>query len=192
MAPPYKLCLTSFWLAAMLIFTSACTCEKGIYFPPENGEWETIDPASAGWDQSKLDELLTFAGEQRSSGVLILQNGKILAEQYWPPEKYDDGEGKFSRRLHGSVAYGSTIEDVASAQKSIAALIVGITQEKGLLSLKDPVHKHLGVGWSRATPEQEAKITVKHLISMSSGLKDDLTFEAPAGTRWRYNTTAYS
>ena len=27
---------------------------------------------------------------------------------------------------------------------------------------------------------------------MSTGLKDDLTYEAPGGTRWRYNTTAYS
>ena len=178
-------------IVTLLLFTPGFTKQDN-YFPPVTGDWKTIDPATAGWDKAKLKALLKYAGEQASSGVLILQNGKILAEQYYPPESYDTDGGRFSRRLHGKVAYGSTIEDVASVQKSIAALIVGIAQEKGLLSLKDPVHKHVGVGWSRASKEQEAQITVQHLISMNSGLKDDLSFEAPAGTRWRYNTTAYS
>ncbi|MDB2499430.1 beta-lactamase family protein [bacterium] len=176
----------------VLTLSSICRANEIPYFPPESGEWESIDPSEVGWNKAKLNQLVKAIGEQKSSGLLILQNGKILIEKYYPSEMYDTDGGKFSRRLHGKVAYGSTIEDVASAQKSIAALIVGIAQQKGLLSLKDPVHKHLGVGWSRATEAQESKVTVRHLISMSSGLKDDLSFEAPAGTRWRYNTTAYS
>jgi CubicO group peptidase (beta-lactamase class C family) len=47
---------------------------------------------------------------------------------------------------------------------------------------------HLGKGWSNASLEQEAAITLRHLLTMTSGLKDDLTFEASAGTRWRYNS----
>src|SRR6185295_1059289 len=58
--------------------------------------------------------------------------------------------------------------------------------------IDDPVSLHLSKGWSKATLEQEAAITVRHLLTMTSGLKDDLTFEAAAGTRWRYNSAAYS
>lgn len=174
-------------------FTSslAVLAKEKTYFPPLDGTWETIDPASAGWDPAKLEAFVKAVGEQRSSGLLILLNGKILVEKHWPEENYKNDAFRNVRMMLGTTEEGHSIEDVASAQKSISALIVGIAQQKGLLSIQDPVHTHLGKGWSRATPEQEAKITVKHLLSMSSGLKDDLTFEAPPGTRWRYNTTAY-
>lgn len=177
----------------MLMITSslAVLAKEKTYFPPLDGIWETIDPASAGWDPAKLEALVKAVGEQRSSGLLILLKGKILVEKHWPEENYKNDGFRNVRMMLGATEEGHSIEDVASAQKSISALIVGIAQQKGLLSIQDPVHIHLGKGWSRATPEQEAKITVKHLLSMSSGLKDDLTFEAPAGTRWRYNTTAY-
>lgn len=181
-----------FGFCSVLIIPSLCHAAEGIYFPPENGAWETIDPASVGWDPAKLEKLISAVGEQKSSGLLILLNGKILAEKYWPFENYGNENVQMVRMMRGNNNQGHSIEDVASAQKSISALIVGIAQEKGLLSIKDPVDKYLGKAWSRASPEQEARITVKHLLSMSSGLKDDLTYEAPAGTRWRYNTTAYS
>ena len=43
-----------------------------------------------------------------------------------------------------------------------------------------------------APAEAEAKITITHLITMSSGLNPRLQFVAPAGTKWFYNTGAYS
>ena len=65
-----------------------------LYFPPDSGEWERIDPASAGWDTEALEAVLHYAGQQRSSGVVILLNGRILAERYWevvemPPDVID-------------------------------------------------------------------------------------------------------
>jgi len=185
--------IEAFWFLALLSSLSIPAHSKDLpYFPTTNDSWETIDPAKAGWDAAKLEELINAVGEQNSSGLLILFNGKILAEKHWPEDNYQTEGIRGVRMMLGKTKDGHSIEDVASAQKSISAIIVGIAQQKGLLSINDPVHKHLGKGWSRATPEQETKITVKHLLSMSSGLKDDLTFEAPAGTRWRYNTTAYS
>jgi CubicO group peptidase (beta-lactamase class C family) len=71
-------------------------------------------------------------------------------------------------------------------------MLVGIARHKGLLKITDPVHKHLGKGWSKAPAEAEAKITITHLITMSSGLNPRLQFVAPAGTKWFYNTGAYS
>ena len=170
--------------------------ETSLYFPPAKGPWEKIDPAKIGWNPAKLKEALDYAGKNKSSSVVILYRGRILAEQYWPLNpKEKTAEGKPNPYFHmrlGKDAKGRAIEDVASAQKSVTAMLVGIAQHKGLLKITDPVHKHLGKGWSKAPAEAEARITIRHLISMNSGLDTRLQFVAPAGTKWFYNTTAYS
>ena len=167
-----------------------------LYFPPAKGPWEKIDPAKIGWNPAKLKDALNYAGKNKSSGVVILYRGRILAEQYWPlnpKEKTAAGQpNPYFHMRFGKNATGRTIEDVASVQKSITAMLVGIAQHKGLLKITDPVHKHLGKGWSKAPAAAEAKITIRHLITMSSGLNPRLQFVAPAGTKWFYNTGAYS
>ncbi|MDH5519454.1 MAG: beta-lactamase family protein, partial [Acidimicrobiia bacterium] len=82
---------------------------------------------------------------------------------------------------------GRMRHDVASVQKSIVAVLVAIGDERGVLQLDDPVTAHLGPGWSRATADQEAAVTIRHLLAMTSGLGDDLSYVAPAGTRWWYD-----
>ena len=166
------------------------------YFPPAKGHWEKVDPAKIGWNPAKLREALDYAGKNQSSGLVILYRGRILAEQYWPlnpKEKTTAGQpNPYFHMRFSKNATGSTIEDVASVQKSITAMLVGIAQHKGLLKISDPVHKHLGKGWSKAPAEAEAKIAIRHLITMSSGLNPRLQYVAPAGTKWLYNTSAYS
>ena len=167
-----------------------------LYFPPAKGEWEKVDPARSGWDRAKLESALELAGQRKSSAVVILYRGRLLAERYWElPAKPTDEKGRLNRYFHMSHGKGSggrIIEDVASAQKSVVSLLVGIAQHKGLLKISDQVDKHLGEGWSKATREQEAKITLRDLITMSSGLRDNLEYEAPPGRKWKYNTSAYS
>jgi CubicO group peptidase (beta-lactamase class C family) len=169
--------------------------ERSLYFPPARGEWERVQSATIGWNADKLNAALHLAGTTHASGVVILHRGRILAEQYWKLDA-DARAGAKARNygalVRGRDAAGHVIEDVASVQKSISAMLVGIAQHRGLLRLEDPVQKHLGVGWSKASSEQEQAITLRHLLTMTSGLKDDLTFEAAAGTRWRYNSSAYA
>jgi CubicO group peptidase (beta-lactamase class C family) len=190
-------------LVVVLSGQAAFAADKGsLYFPPAaaSGEWEKIAPEEAGYDAGKLGEALDFARKQRSSGVVVLWRGKILAEGYWNPDELpaegQKGNAKkkagYSMRKSGRDAAGHAIEDVASAQKSISAILCGMAQERGLLKIADPVHQHLGVGWSKATAEQEAAITIRHLLTMTSGLDEELKFEVPAGTRWFYNSTAYA
>ena len=185
-------------IVLLLALPSAQAAKKDapLYFPPAKGQWEKIDPAKIGWNPSKLKELMDYAGKNKSSGVVILYRGRILAEQYWPLDpKEKTAAGKPNPYFHmrlGKNTKGRAIEDVASAQKSVTAMLVGIAQHKGLLKITDPVHKHLGKGWSKAPAAAEAKITIRHLITMSSGLNARLQFVAPAGTKWFYNTGAYS
>jgi CubicO group peptidase (beta-lactamase class C family) len=164
--------------------------DRLLYFPPAQGDWETVEPGEVGWDGAKLQETLDYAGKNQSSGVVILYKGRILAEKYF--EVAGAKSAKYRVRVLGTDEAGHTIEDVASAQKSVASILVGIAQQKGLLKIDDPVNQHLGAGWSRATPDQEKAITIRHLITMTSGLTDRGTFEAKPGTKWRYNTMAYA
>jgi CubicO group peptidase (beta-lactamase class C family) len=145
------------------------------YAPPSSGdEWERISPDAAGWNPERLEAALTFAGEQRSTAMVMLSGGRILAERYW--QGWDEHRSGI----------------VASVQKSLVAVLIGIAQHDGLLAITDPVSRYLGEGWSRAPAEAEGRITIRHLLTMTSGLDDRLGYEAEAGTVWHYNTSAYA
>lgn len=163
----------------------------GLYFPSKQGQWETVGAEVAGWDQSRLDALLDWAGEQGSSSVLILWQGRILAEKHWGRAS-GATSGRYRRLFVRLNDRQQAIEDVASVQKSIVSILVGVAVHKKLLQIDDSVSKHLGGGWSKATPVQEAKVTIRHLLSMTSGLTANLHFQAKPGTRWFYNTAAYA
>lgn len=158
-----------------------------IYFPPQAGEWQTVNPASVGWNAELVEKALDIAGERDSTGVVILHNGRIMAERYW--DALDDAT--YALFLQGQDEQGHAIEDVASAQKSVVAVLTGMAQERGYLSLDDSVSQYLGAGWSQASPAQEQVITIRHLLTMTSGLATDFTFEAEPGSKWLYNTPVY-
>ncbi len=162
--------------------------EKSQFYFPTSTEWKTVEPSAVGWNPDALKSAVAFAMSRKSSGVVILHRGRILAEEHAAVEKPSI---RYRGMLHGKDADGHVIEDVASIQKSIASILVGIAQEKELLKLTDPVNKHLDVGWSNATTEQEGQITIRHLVSMSTGLTDRLQYSDPPGTEWRYNSNAY-
>lgn len=144
------------------------------------------EPVAA--DASATPRLLDFLRNQNSTGVLIVQDGKVLVEKYWPAPETP----LFRAFVHGHTADGVLLEDVASQQKSFVAVLVAIARDKGLIDLDQPVSTYIGAGWSRATAEQEAQIKVAHLLTMSSGLDDTFAYQAPPGTRFHYNTPVYA
>lgn len=146
-------------------------------------------PEIAGWNTAALDEALAYAQAQRSTGFIIIDRGRIITERYWPAP---EGDAFFELFIHGTSADGALIEDVASLQKSIIALLAGIAIDKSLLDVEEPVSTYLGTGWSAASAEAEAAITIRHLMEMNSGLKEDLSYEAAPGAGFFYNTPAYS
>lgn len=160
-----------------------------IYFPAEPRPWETVKPEDLKIDSVAVDRALDFAMARKSSGVIILAGGRILAERH---AEVANPSARYTRMIHGKTPDDHVIEDVASCQKSVTSVLVGIAQEKGLLRISDPVSKYLNPGWSRATRQQEAEITIRHLITMTSGLNDQLEYVAPPGSRWAYNSSAYA
>ena len=145
-----------------------------LYFPPVQGdEWATTEVEEVGWDGPLLEEAIAYAGSKRSTALIILHRGKILVERYW--EGWD---------LHDS-------GPIFSASKSVTSVLIGLLLQDGRLDLDDPVSTHLGPGWSGAPPDKERLITIRHLLTMTSGLEDDLSYAADAGRVWYYNTPAY-
>ncbi|MDM0017157.1 serine hydrolase domain-containing protein [Variovorax saccharolyticus] len=149
-----------------------------------------IDPVAAGWNAAALDALIDYVARQKSTGLVIIQDDKLIAEKLWPPAA--DARGFRAAFVHGTAADGATLEDVASQQKSFVAILAGIAVDKGLLDVSRPVTSYIGAGWSKATPQQEAAIAVRNLMEMNSGLKEDLSFDAAPDTKFFYNTPAYA
>ncbi len=143
------------------------------YFPPTSGaSWDTMAGARLGYDTAALTAALDWAGTQRSTAVVVLWRGRIVAERYW----------------NGWTPAKDSI--IASASKSVLSAIAGEIARSGRLSLDSAAARYLGAGWSRS-PDTESRITVRHLMGMMSGLNDSLQSVVQPGTRFYYNNPAY-
>jgi CubicO group peptidase (beta-lactamase class C family) len=172
-------------LAAVLM-SASCATER----PGEAAPLVRVDPATVGWNAAALTETVAYVASQKSTGFIVIQNNRIIAEQLWPLG--DDAEAFRTNFTHGTASDGALLEDVASQQKSFIAILAGVAVDKGLLDFSKPVSAYAGPGWSKATPEQEAKITVRNLMEMNSGLRENLTVEAEPDAKFFYNTPAYA
>ncbi len=182
------------FICAVLFLNSnlAFARSSDLYFPPMKGKWETVSLDETGWKAAKLKNAMEYAGEQNSSGVVILYRGRILAEQYWKLKSAEEERSPYKNMLVETTSDGRAIEDVASVQKSVISFLAAIAREQGKLDLDRTAASYIGNGWSKASPKQEARITVRHLMTMTSGLNESLKYMHPAGTVWKYNTRAYS
>ena len=158
---------------------------------PPSGEQHAMT-AAAGWNTAALADVASYVEAQKTTGFLIIQDGRTIAEHYWALP--DDAASQTFRAnfVHGEQPGGALREDVASQQKSLIALLVGVGVDKGVIDVGKSVTSYIGSGWSKAAPGQEAAITVRHLLEMNSGLREDLTYDAPAGAEFFYNTPAYA
>lgn len=148
-----------------------------MYFPPNmSTSWDTISMSSLGWNISAVKPLRDFLVQKNTKCFIILVNGKIVMEEYYNGQKRDD-----------SWTWNS-------AGKTLASASTGIAQQEGLLHISDKVSQYLGTGWTSEMPEKESLITIRNLLTMTSGIDDskqfvikkNLTYIADAGTRWAY------
>jgi CubicO group peptidase (beta-lactamase class C family) len=173
------------YLSLILLFAS---CQKDgdtpppapepMYFPPTTGTtWETKSIGDLGWNQAAVQPLRDFLVQKNSKSFMILVNGRIVMEEYY----------------NGHTA--STTWQWNSAGKTLVTATTGIAQQEGLLSISNRVSQHIGTGWTNAPLAKENLITVRHLLTMTSGLNDsselvipfNLKYMADAGTRWSYH-----
>lgn len=179
--------ILNFILAVFLITGFSChknekevqlTPPGSMYFPPNNStQWETQSLTALGWNPNAIQPLKDYLVATHAKSFMILVNGRIVMEEY----------------MNGHSA--ATSWEWNSAGKTLVSSSMGIAEQEGLLGINDSVSKYLGMGWTSETPNKEKLITLRHLLTMTSGLNDskefvsvaNLTYLADAGTRWSYH-----
>lgn len=148
-----------------------------MYFPPVSGnEWETVSVADLTWNQNAVQPLKDFLIQKNTLAFMILVNGRIVMEEY------------FSGHTR------SAEWEWNSAGKTLVATTTGIAQQEGLLAISNKASDYLGTGWTNMSLAKENLITVRNLLTMTSGIDDanqlvikpNLTYVADAGSRWAY------
>jgi CubicO group peptidase (beta-lactamase class C family) len=167
-------------VAAAAIAVSAMAAHAAPAAPPPSAR-EATSP--------EMKDLLSFLRERRSTGFVVIEDGKTLIDQTWAAP---DDDRVFANFVYGLSPDGALLEDVASQQKSFVAVLIAVALDKGLIKLDSPVSAYLAPGWSKASPEQEARIRVIDVLTMSSGLDEQFGYVAPPGTVFFYNTPAYA
>ena len=181
---------TALFFFLLLSFTFSCSSEsrnpaeenlpvEKMYFPPISGsEWETKSMSTLGWNTSNVQSLLDYLQLKNTKSFMILQNGRIVMENY------------FDGHTASSPWYW------ASAGKTLTSVTTGIAEQEGLININNKVSDYIGKSWTSETLAQENLITCKNLLTMTSGLDDsygdnvapaNLRYKADAGTRWAYH-----
>lgn len=149
-----------------------------------------LSAAPAAEKQSPaMTNLLDYLRNQNTTGFLVIKDGKVVVERNWPTPTDDR---MFAAFVYERTRDGALLEDVASQQKSFVSVLVAVAIDKGLIQVDKPVSDYIGTGWSKASPDQEAKIRVVDVLTMSSGLDEKFGYVAPAGTQFFYNTPVYA
>ncbi len=141
-------------------------------------EWEHAAPAELGWSETGLAQARAFSDQIRSSAVMIVQHGKVVAE--W---------GDTTKRT-----------ELASVRKSLLSALIGIAVAQHQVNL-DSTLGELGIDDNPpGLTEVEKGATVRELLQARSGIYHAALYETPGmakarppryshapGTFWYYN-----
>ena len=169
-------------LIAAALFATAIPTVAQYYPPAGSNEWDSVTPESVGWNETAVPELISYLRQTQTNAFVALKDGRIVIEWY-----------------ADSFAPDSTWIWY-SAGKSLTAVLVGLAQQAGLLSISDTTSSYLG-RWTLLSEQQENEITIRHQLTMTTGLNENnffctlricLNYTADAGTRWVYHNAPYS
>lgn len=116
-------------------------------------DWKT----APDYNKTKLPiDVLAKLEENQSTAYLIIKNDSIVHEEYWDRSKVN------------------TLSNSFSVAKSIVSILVGIAADEGRLNIDDAVGKYL----PEFSKGSNAKLRIRHLLQMSSGLDWDESYSS--------------
>jgi CubicO group peptidase (beta-lactamase class C family) len=141
--------------------------------PPETGDgWETASLGEVGVNEHKIDEAVRRIDDgalPNVHGMLIVKDGKLAFERYWGGYAFDYSGENFRGAY---VEYDAdTIHNQASVTKAITSALVGIAIERGFLEGVDQKLFDFFPQYEALRDEEKDKITLLHLLTMTSGLE---------------------
>lgn len=148
-----------FFLKIILIigcFFFSCSDLFNIEENPSGYNWDVSSPAELGLSGTLLNTALNQASEKEFiNSVVVIRNGKIAVERYF------NGRNANSHQT------------VRSVSKSFLSALVGIAVDKGILLLDQKMIDSFPEYKSYVTDSRVNNITLRHLITMRSGIKGD-------------------
>ena len=127
---------------------------QGEYWP--TADWRTCRPEDVGMDSASLYAAYEYAARSSfvTEGILVVRRGYVVGEEYLR------GYGPTTRFSSFSVA------------KSFLSAVVGVAIDKGHVPGVDHLAYPYFDAWkATGTDERKRAITVRHLLTMSSGLQ---------------------
>jgi CubicO group peptidase (beta-lactamase class C family) len=159
---------------------STNTIPEGNAYPvPEQKEdgWTTASLTDVGIDQTPLIAMIDFinstAGHQIND-ILIIKNNKLVFEEYFKANSYVTSPPAIESNI---ITYNmDMLHYWASVSKSVTSVLFGIAIDKGFIdkNVNEKISAYLP-GYSSILTGEKADITVKNLLTMSSGLDWDET-----------------
>jgi CubicO group peptidase (beta-lactamase class C family) len=157
----YPLFTTAAFILINLVgCTSLCGCfpqaedlEMVEYTPLPGDDWDASTPEEQGLDPTLVAELYFNAAKLETLyGLLVVRNGKLIAEGYFNDGALDQSTG------------------LASATKSFTSALVGIALDRGLLtSLDQKMMDFFPEYADQITDQRKMQITIRDMLAMRSG-----------------------
>ena len=157
------------WAVPLLILSAASAQTYQYTVPPKLKDgWETGSLSDEGIDVNLMRAMLERirTGEYKNiQSVLVVKNGKLVVEEYFPRQEQDRREQMLRRFAP---------QEMTSATKSVTSILIGIAIDQHLISGVDekvatffPEYADIFAG------ADKARLRLRDLLSMSAGLAWD-------------------
>jgi len=141
--------------------------------PEETGDgWQTASLSSVGMSTTRIESLVNKIINNTYTevhSVVVVKNDRLVFEEYFPGHDFN----YMGQNFHGDYIdfNRDTRHDTHSATKSFTSILVGIAIDKGLIqSVNDKIFDYFP-DYSNLLDQQKEKITIEHLLTMSSGFQ---------------------
>lgn len=145
--------------------------------------WSTASPAAAGLDSSLLRQAVGLVDDgtyQNIHGIVIVKDGSLVFEHYWPGYRWD----YYGQDFKGAYAeFGrDSPHNTASVTKSITSALVGIAIDQGYILDVNQKLFDLLPEYSDLRNADNQDITLEDLLTMTAGFAWN-GLEVPINTR---------
>jgi CubicO group peptidase (beta-lactamase class C family) len=142
--------------------------ETAVYPVPD---WQVESPADHGIDPAALDAAMAAAETLESHCLVVVRHGVIVGEGYWQGKNADSTDKSFS------------------IAKSYTSAVVGIAIERGDIESLEQSASDFIPEWQGTEHES---VTIRHLLSMTSGLEWNLFSDYVAMATFSSNQSEYA
>ncbi len=142
-------------LSLILVTAFTITLEISIFNKPSSFEWKTSSPEKQKMNAGLLRNMTEFIQDKGIPvhSVLVIRNDYLVYEQYF--------SGFSEERRH----------ELWSCTKSVTSALIGIAIDKGYFAVDDLVLDLFPTKTFQNIDERKQKMTVEHLLTMSTGLE---------------------